>query len=386
MKILQSIPYFNPKFGGDVNVCANLARQLAMRHHEVTIITTDFNFDSQYADNIRKVGVNVIPLPCAARIGIFLYSPQIKTWLEKNLKEFELIHLHNFRSYQNKEIHSFAMKYGVPYIVQAHGSVLPFFEKQKLKKLYDFVWGNRILRDASKLIALTETESEQYQRMGVPKNKIEIIPNGIDLAEFESLPAFGKFRKQYGIQENCNIILFVGRIHKSKGLDILIDAFFDVSKDKIDSQLIIIGPDDGYLQQLKEKIEKLHLQKKIQVIGFISQKEKIQAFTDADVFITPSYAGFPITFLEACACGLPIITSIHGDSLTWINDNVGIVVDYDHNSLKNAIIQILTNKDLKTKFGENGKNLIKREFNWTVIIHSLEKTYLQSIKENVENI
>lgn len=381
MKILQVISYFNPKFGGDVNVCSNLSRDLAKNHHDVTIITTDFDFDSVYADSYRAEGVTVIPFPCIVNLGLFLYTPAINSWLEKNLKAFEIIHLHNYRSYQNNQIRTHAIKSGIPYILQAHGSVLPFSDKKNLKKIYDFVWGRSLLKDSIKVIALTGTETDQYQKMGVPKNKIEIIPNGIDLEKFKYLPKTGKFRKLHGIADECKMILFVGRLHKTKGLDILIDAFHLINQSKIDAWLIIIGADDGYLPQLLKKIQELDLEEKIRILGFISSDEKIAAFNDADVFVTPAYSGFPVTFLEACACGKPIVTTLNGDRLDWIHGKVGYVTNYDADSMNSAITELLTNARLRERFAENGKKTVSDLFSREIITQKVEYLYKANVVE-----
>ena len=131
MKILQVIPFFSPKFGGSVTVPYELSRELVKRNHEVTIITTDFGFDSQYAKTIQDAGVNVIPFHCLANVGLFLYSPSMKIWLEKNLKGFDIIHLHNFRSYQNNVIRTFAVKYGIP-ILSRHMDPFSRFSRNKI--------------------------------------------------------------------------------------------------------------------------------------------------------------------------------------------------------------------------------------------------------------
>lgn len=381
MKILQVISYFNPKFGGDVNVCVNISKELAKRNHEVTIITTDFGFDSQFADQIRIEGIRVIPFPCVANFLHFWYAPSVKTWLNQNIGEFDIIHSHTYRSYENVMVRKFAMKYGVPYVIQAHGAVLSVNQKQQLKNLFDIVWGNKILKDASKLIALTDTEKEQYILKGIPKSEICIIPNGINLNEFNYLPKVGEFRKKFLIPDDCKLILYVGRLHKTKGLDLLIDAFCKLNKVKKNSRLILAGPDDGYFSAIGDKIHKFNLQNEILVIGFISNEDKIQAFIDSNVFVTPSYSGFPVTFLEACACGLPIITTNKGDVLEWIDNKIGFVVDYDTNQLCNKILEILNDENLKNKFGDQGKKLINDKFNWTKISSDIENTYGKILKK-----
>ncbi len=384
MKILQVISYLNPKFGGDVSVCTSLSRVLAGNHHDVTIITTDLNFDSAYADSLRNEGITVIPFPCLAHLGLFLYTPSITTWLEQNLKGYEIIHAHNFRSYQNNKVHEYAVKSGVPYILQAHGSVLPFAEKQTLKKVYDLVWGKKILRDAVTVIALTGTESEQYQRMGVPKNNIVIIPNAIDPAIYENLPPYGKFRKKHGISDDCRIVLFVGRLHKTKGLDLLVDAFSELTGSDSEASLLLIGPDAGFLPELTIKIGQLNIQKKVRILGFVSPEEKIEAFVDADVFVTPSYSGFPVTFLEACSCGTPVVTTTNGDKLDWIEDQAGRVTRYDSHSLKTAVAEILGNRELQERFSENGKRIVAERFTWEIVAGNVEALYrsVSSCKNN----
>lgn len=374
MRILQVISYFTPRKGGDVNVCCNISKQLAMRGHEVTVITTDLEFDNEYAESIRKLGVKVIPFSCVANISMFLMSPSIKNWLKANIYQYNVIHMHNFRSYQNNEVLHYAKKYNVPYVLQAHGS-LPYFAKQNLKKLYDFVWGNKILHNASRVIALHKTEADQYKKMGVVENKIEIIPNGIDLSEYERLPERGQFRKRYNIKDDEKIVLYLGRIHRTKGIDLLIAAYSELVKDMQDTKLAIVGPDDGYLSELKKQTTQLGIVDKVLFTGPLFKHDKLTAYVDADVFVTPKFSGLPVTFIEACACGLPIITTTEGDDIAWIDNNVGFVVEYDKYSIYKAILKILREDNLWDDFSKNGKKLVRDELNWDKITKCLEEIY-----------
>lgn len=375
MKILQVIAYFTPKRGGDVNVCYNISKQLALRGHDVTIITSDFEFDQNYADSIKEFGVRVIPFHCIANLSLFLVSPSIKKWLKANIDKYDIIHMHNYRSYQNNHIHYFARKYKVPYILQAHGSILPIFAKQHLKILYDFVWGNRILQDAAKVIALNKTEVDQYMKMGVSNNKIEVIPNGIDLFEFENLPKKGQFKRKFNIGDNEKIVLYLGRLHKTKGIDLLINAYSELIRELNEVRLVIVGPDDGFLLTLNKKIKELRIKDKVLFTGPLYGHDKLSAYVDADVFILPRYYGLPVTFIESCACGIPIITTTQGDKISWLN-KVGYVTEYNKYSLAQAITKVLSNIDLKDEFIRNGKDLIQNKLNWEKLIERLEKLYL----------
>jgi glycosyltransferase involved in cell wall biosynthesis len=374
MKILQVIPYFTPKRGGDVAVAYNLSKHLAKRGHEVTIFTTDFELDREYIQSLD--GVRVVPFHCIANIGLMLISPKMKIQFKKEIKDFDIVHMHDGRSYQNIVVHHYAKKYGIPYILQAHGSVLPIFQKQRLKNIYDLFFGYRILKEASKVIAITKTEAEHYKKMGVDEDKIEIVPNGIDLSEYENLPKRGEFRRKYKIKDDENMILYVGRLHKSKGIDLLVKAFSGASKELNDAKLVLIGPDHGYLSVLEELIRSLKVNNKVLFTGFVSNDEKVSAFADADVFVTPSFSGFPVTFLEVCACGTPIITTNNGDKLDWIHNNVGYVVEYDKDQLRDAIFKVLFDDKLRVQFEERCKKLVKEQFTWDKIVKQVEDLYL----------
>ena len=380
MKILQVILFFSPKFGGSVTVPYQLSKELSKRGHDVTIITTDFGFDSEYAKTIEGSGVRVIPFRTIVNFGPFIYTPSIKPWLRENIRKFDVIHMHDFRSYQNIVIHSIAIKYGIPYIVQAHGSV-PLNHKKIQKKGFDLLWGHRLLKNAAQAIALTRTEKDQYIAIGVDGKNISIIPNGIDPATYDQPQLKGLFKQIYDIPSNFKIILYLGRLHKSKGIDLLIESFIETRKKIKNIKLVIIGPDDGFKETLNDLINRFQIKKDVILLDFISNKEKISAFFDADVFVTPKFSGFPITFLEACVCGTPIVTTENGDTLEWINNKVGFVVEYDKNQLHDKIHEILINESLKKKFGDEGKKLIIDRFNLAKIASDNERIYEKCLRK-----
>jgi len=375
MRILQVISYFTPRKGGDVNVCCNISKQLAMRGHEVTVITTDLEFDNEYAESIRKLGVKVIPFSCVANISMFLMSPSIKNWLKANIYQYNVIHMHNFRSYQNNEVLHYAKKYNVPYVLQAHGS-LPYFAKQNLKKLYDFVWGNKILHNASRVIALHKTEADQYKKMGVAENKIEIIPNGIDLSEYESLPERGQFRNKYHIRNNEKIILYLGRIHKIKGIDLLINAYSKLVKDIEETKLVIVGPDDGFLSELKKQATELGMEGKVLFTGSLFDHDKLSAYVDADVFVLPSYYDcYPVTVLEAMACGTPVIITKNTGIVDVVNEAAYTVNCNNYLEFSNIIQRVLQDSTLRSNMSKIGRHLIQNELNWDNIVTKVEEVY-----------
>ncbi len=203
----------------------------------------------------------------------------------------------------------------------------------------------------------------------------------IDLSNYNNLPKKGEFKQKYSLNA-LRLIIYVGRLHESKGLDLLVRAFASLYKERDDVMLLLIGPDDGYRTSLEELAASLKLNNRVLFTGFVSTDEKIQAFMDADVLVTPQYSGFPITFLEACLCGIPIITTEKGDKLDWINEKVGYVVKYNDKEVKDSILKILNNAELREKFGIEGRLLVMKEFELNIVAEKIEGLYNSVIKCN----
>lgn len=386
MRILTISETFPPrKFGGVTYVSYCLSKLLAYQGHSVTVYSTDLgnsefsrlnvkSYESRENMTIRyfKNLSNFIAFRYRIFIPILLL-PIIK----KELNRFDILHLHGYRNLLNLVAYHYAKQNGIPYIMHAHGSVLPSSSKIQLKHIFDILFGYKLLKGASKVLALTKSEAEQYRMMGVDAGRIEILPNGIDLFEYASLPKKGEFRKKYLLNDDDKIILYLGRMHHSKGIHLLIEAFTYVLGIINNAKLVLVGPDDGQKSALETLINRKKINKRILFVNYVSTYEKKTAFVDSDVFVSPSYSGFPITFLEACACGIPLITTTHGDHLEWLND-VGHVVPYDAHALANAIVDVLNNEQDHSRFSKNGKDLVRNYFNWekitTQLVHIYERT------------
>lgn len=381
MKILHIIPVLSQNYGGPVTVLYQLTKELSKYNHSVTILTSDLGFDKNLSKKFEDSGITIIPVHAVFNIGLYIYTPSVKKWIIANLKSFDIIHMHTFRSYQNSIVSEYAEHFKIPYVVQAHGSVLPFFEKQYLKKMYDFIWGYKILHFARKVIALTNTESDQYQTMGIPKNKIEIIPNCLDLTQFSNLPIKGEFRLKYGISSKDKIILYLGRIHKIKGIDLLITAYSGLLQEFPNVLLVVVGPDDNYLSKIENQINNINVSKKPFFTGPLYGQEKLAAYVDADVYVLPSlYEAFPMTLLEAMLCGTPVIITSNIKNFDWINNKSGFICKNDAADLIKCLQILLNNDDLRRTFGENGEKIVRESNDLEDVVQKNISLYVKLIK------
>lgn len=388
MNILHVVTYFTPCFsaGGVVNAAYQIAKKQVEEGHNVCVYTTDSCQERLELENNYNVDVNGIKvfyfknISNTVKTKLTIDTPiSLIGYLKKTVNDFDIIHIHEHRHSLAIATHRYAKKNNVPYVLQAHGSVLPFFQKEKLKKIFDKIWGFDILNDACKVFALTEVEKEQYLKMGVDERKIEIVPLGINLEEYDNLPSKGKFKSEFNIKDDEKLIVFLGRIHEIKGLDLLVKSFNKIKCDNI--KLAIIGGDYGYLNSVKALIKDLKLEDRIIFPGVLIGEAKKEALVDCDIFVMPSrYESFTTSGLEAMACSKPLILTKNNHIHDWVEGNVGITCEFDENELANRIEKLLNDTKLCDEFGKNGRQLIENKYNWTKVEKEIERIYNSVIR------
>ena len=387
MNILHVVPSFAPCFsaGGVVNSSYKIAKKQAENGHNVVVYTTDscknrLKFENNY--NVNVDGINVFyfkNISNNVKNKLTIDTPLgLNSNLKNNIDNFDIVHIHEHRHSLAILTHKYAKKNNIPYVLHAHGSVLPFFQKEKLKEIFDKLWGFDILYDAHKLIAETEVEKAQYIDMGVKEELIEIVPTGVELDDFNFLPQKGNFKSKYGISPDEKLILFLGRINKIKGLDLLIKAFNRIDNDNV--KLAIVGGDYGFKQELNQLISEFNLKDKVIFPGVLIDDAKKEALIDCDLFVIPSrYESFGVSTLEAMACEKPIVMTKNNHIHNWIEGNAGLTCEFNENQLAGCIEKLLNDEELSKRFGKNGKKLIIEKYNWDKIEKEMEKVYQSCI-------
>jgi glycosyltransferase involved in cell wall biosynthesis len=390
MKILQVTNSFKYAWdsGGVARGTYEMSKCLAQRGHTITVFTTDRGLpeDASIAKNLPVLmeGMEVYYFKNASKYladhGLAIPLPAFQA-VRDQLARYDIIHLHEYRRIINPVIHHYAMKLDIPYIVQPHGSLTKIMAKPILTEMFDSFWGKVLLKDASKILVLTEMEAEQCNSMGINENKIEIVPNGVHLAEYDNLPPKGSFKSKWHIPEGQKVILFLARIHKIKGPDLLAKAFAKISKDTNTLRLVFAGPDGGYLSSLKSLVSELGIEEKVLFTGPLYGRDKLEAYVDADVYVLPSiYETFPNSVLEACACGIPVIVTDRCGMANIIDGQAGIAVPYDENALGKAMLDILDNIEKQRQYGEMAKAIVSEKYKWGKIVEYLENIYSKCIE------
>ena len=227
--------------------------------------------------------------------------------------------------------------------------------------------------EADKIFALTKFERKEVHKYGVDLNKIEVIPNGIDLTAYRDLPNKSYFRKKYRINEH--IILFVGQPRGRKGPEYLIMAMPKILRVYSDAKLIFVGYRRN--PELESLVKRMKIEKNVKFLGFLSEKDKIAAYRSADVFCLPTnYEGFGIVYIEAMACGTPIVTTKTPgiNEIVVPNRNGLLVPPRNPDKIAAAIIKIFDSKNLQRKFSRNNIKDVKK-YDWPIVAKKVEKKY-----------
>lgn len=215
------------------------------------------------------------------------------------------------------------------------------------------------------------------------KERISIIPNGINLEEFENaFKSNNSFRKSLGIKENEKLILSIGRLEKIKGFQYLIMALAE-TQSKVDQiKLVIAGPEFNYGEQLRRLARQAKIEDKVIFCGPIEGRRKIEALATANIAVVPSiYEGFSIFLLEAMASGKPVIATKTGIAEDLIHDgkNGFLVNACDVKGLSEKILTVLSDSQLYSSISQESRNTAKA-FDWKKIVEQILQLYYQSLE------
>jgi glycosyltransferase involved in cell wall biosynthesis len=176
----------------------------------------------------------------------------------------------------------------------------------------------------------------------------------------------------------------LGRINKIKGLDVLIKSFSEILKEYKDFKLIIVGPDDGFLNSVFKIVNRLHIKDKVLFPGPLYNMEKLSAYVDADLLVYPAkYEIFGLVPFEAILCGTPVIvTDKCGCGEIIKSCQCGYLVKYgDITDLKEKIIFSIDHKDESIEKVNKGKNFIIETLNGESVTKKVEIVYENCIRE-----
>jgi len=254
------------------------------------------------------------------------------------------------------------------------------FRRHRARKwLYERLFEWRNLNGAA-AIHFTTLEEQSLTRPLRLKAPGLVVPIGVELREFDTAPLSSTLRAAHPETHGKKIVLFLGRLNFKKGLDLLVEAFAEVHRQRHDVHLMLVGPDDdGYGIQIRRWLQARNLLEHTTLTGMLSGAAKLAAFRDADTFVLPSYTeNFGIAVVEAMASGLAVVISNRVNIWRDVaHAKAGLVVDCNAHQLSQALLTLLNDPTLGKEMGKRGRQLVEERFTRESVAEQMIQGYRQ---------
>ena len=385
MRILQVVPGISPKFGGPSVALTALARCLTSHGVDTILLTTDADPDGRLDVPLNRTvirdGAAYVFHHVLSIGGRYGFAPSIVKTLRRTIATYDLVHIHWLYNFVCIAAARAAIVAGVPFVVQPAGSLDPHLIKRNwlIKRVYLATVARSLLTRAAAVVFTSE--QERVLSSYGPRRLEWVVPVGLDGASFAHLPSQGTFRNAFPAV-NGPFLLFVGRLCRQKGLDLLLSAFARLAGQHTNLSLVLAGPDpEGYGAHLRALSEQLGVNQRVVFTGMLTHDLKLAAYIDAELFVLPSYAeNFGAVITEALACSLPVVMSdqvnIHREIAAA---GAATVVQCSVESVAAGITSALSDTGTRKRIATLGPALVHAHYTWESIVPTLVAKYTEAI-------
>lgn len=362
MKIIHTLPTVSDEASGPSYSVPRLCESLIDQGLDVRLAVLDWSSMSSPPFFLRTFPLGFGP----RRLG---RSPAMKRWLfdETRQHSVDLIHNHSLWMMPNVYPGLAARKYNIPYIVSPRGTFTEyaFSSGSKIKRFFWPFVQSPTLKAVTCFHATATSEYQDIRRLGFCQ-PVAVIPNGIDIPPHKD-----------AVRGNMRTLLFLGRIHREKGIDSLLYAWQVVARRFREWQLKIVGPDGGgYLPKMKALTKKLCLER-VRFVDALYGENKFDAYRDAELFVLPSPSeNFGMVVAEALSSGIPVIATKGAPWEGLETNRAGRWIEIGVDPLVGALEEMLSHSSVDLhEMGRRGRIWMKRDFSWQGVAKTLADTY-----------
>ena len=299
--------------------------------------------------------------------GLTIKGPE--TDLEATVRAADVVHMHGLWQIQTRRGRSNSPRgRAFPTWSPRHGMADPWALRHKRLEKARLPGARRGEKPASRRLACTHfhvLKSTTFEA-SLPGRPICFVPNGVDLAPFDDLPARSVLEAEYPEIKGKFVLLFFGRAHVKKGLDLLAEALGRIAPDHPELHLVVAGNDDGAWAPSAMRMAGLGLTGRMTYLGHVAGERARQVWGAADAFVLPSYSeGFSIAVLEALACRLPclITTACHFPELAAAGGGIEVTPDAD--AVSQGLRDLLERTPAeRAAIGQIGRRLVEEHYTW----------------------
>lgn len=361
--------------GGTAERTFQMSRFFVKQGVHCTVLTMRLDKASDIAAKALH-GVRVIMAPCLLKR---FYIPFIsyKT-LKSAVLEADIIHIMGHWTLLNAVVYWMAKKFKKPYVFSPAGA-LPIFGRSKIiKKLYNWLVGNKIIQNASGYMAMTLSEKEFMEAYGVPSEKIVIISNGIDVSCATENEVMHSIKSRFP----PSYLLFLGRLNYIKGPDLLLQAFSQIAQKMPEYHLIYAGPDGGMQDQLMQSALSMGLEQRVHFLGYMTGSDKMAVYSAATLFVIPSrQEAMSIVVLEAGVVAKPVLITDQCGFPELEEINGGHIAPATVEGLAEGINSLLqSGKNNLENMGNNLKKFVIANYSWDMQITKIINFYSQILQ------
>lgn len=375
--------------GGISKVAHELAAAQVQLGHEVGVVATNLNSG-------RPVGIAAGQAAeidgCQVRYFAARghRSADLRSWLMSEAGPWDVLHAHNPLSPLNCYARQAAQRHGRPLFVHLHGALNPYGQQSRYRRLrraaYVRLVERRNLQAAHGLFALSTHEASHAERQIGGGNTI-LLPNGTSLCDARGRARPERFRRQFSLEEDRRVVLFVGRICDIKGVHLLVEAFAELARRRPLLHLVIAGSREqfpAYVRRLDELVRRSALPaQRITWTGFLNEQQKIDALAAAEVFCHPSESeGMPMSVLEAMAMKLPCLIG-EGCFMSEAAD-AGAVEEckFSAASVRQGLGQLLDDVPRRAQLARRAAEHAARHHSWPAIAESVVANYREAVSQS----
>lgn len=372
---------FLPHVGGIEIVTNEQSKRLVHKNYAPTIVTNRIGTPKHYV--VDGVLVDCYEsLNTGFRLGIPYSIPTVGSFptFTKAVKNSRIVHAHGHPYLTSLFAGKLAKLYGKPFVLTQHNTFIDYNNIfNQVEKFNDLSVGKQNLRNADKIICISNATKDYVLRLGAKPSKIQVIYNGVDLARF--LPIKGRkqeMRRKLGIPQDAVVVLTVRRLVYKNGVDTLLDcANIAVKKNpKIVFVTVGKGPD---LENVRIEVASRRINGNFKLTGFVSDADLPSYYNMADMFVLPSKSGegLPLVALEAMACGLPVIaTEVGGIGEIPVRKFGKLVPPNQPERLAEAVLEFA---DAGFSRQEELRTNVEERFSWDANVEQLMKIYEELI-------
>jgi len=359
--------------GGVYDAVRWLARSLEAPHHTVEVFgLRDAHTDADQ-EGWGRLSVHVFQTWGPSAFG---YAPDMaQALLNANL---DLIHLHGLWMYPSMASGQWAARTRRPVMITPHGMLDPWARRNSYwkKTLAGFLYESRNLRNAACFQAGSLSEYKAIRETGFG-NPIAILPNGVHMAELDSARPEPPWAVSLGPE--AKVLLYLGRLHPKKGLDLLLDAWKQSMQGRdTDWHVVIAGvAADDYEQVLRARRDELGLSQSVHFIGPQYHDAKLACYRNADAMILPSYSeGVPMVVLDGWAHGLPVLMTPECNLPIGFERDAAIRVETAIDSVRDGLLRLFAmSDDERSSMGQRARQLAQDDFSWDAIASQVGGVY-----------